>query len=74
MAKKTGAKQTEEFRAMSDLELDAKVLDLKRDCFTLQNLLVNKTSDVKPHQVRDMKKDIARLLTIRSERQFGLRS
>jgi len=63
------AKKVEEFRALSDLELDAKVYDYRRGCFEMRNNLATKTSDVKPHQVREKRKDIARLLTIQQERR-----
>ena len=57
-----------EVRKMSAAELDAKLLDLKKDLFQLR--LQHATNQLtNPGKIADVKKDIARVKTIIREKQ-----
>lgn len=63
------AKRAEEFRQERDDELEAKVMDLRKECFQLKNALMTKKEDVKPYMIQQKRRDIARILTILGQRQ-----
>jgi ribosomal protein L29 len=69
MAKQNMTSKAQEFRAMSDEELESKVYDLRRDTFALKNAVSSSNKDVKPYQIQQKRRDVARILTIQSERQ-----
>ena len=62
-------KRAEELRTQSDDELQAMVLDLRKESFQLRNALVSKKEDVKPYMIQQKRRDVARILTILSQRQ-----
>ena len=60
-------KFTEDLRAMSADELNAKLKELKEELFRLRfQLAINQLDN--PHQITQVKKDIARVMTILSEK------
>ena len=60
-------KFTEDLRAMSADELNAKLKELKEELFRLRfQLAINQLDN--PHQTTQVKKDIARVMTILSEK------
>lgn len=62
----------EDIRALSEEELDAKLYSLKEELF---NLTRKKSVGAleNPYQVRTVRKDIAKVLTVRKERQLGIK-
>lgn len=63
------ANKAEEFRSMSDEELESKVYDLRREAFEMKNAVSQSNKDVKPYQIQQKRRDVARILTIQSQRQ-----
>lgn len=63
------AKRSEEFRQMSDEELESKVYDLRKEAFEMKNAVLSSSKDVKPYQIQQKRRDVARILTIQSQRQ-----
>ena len=60
-------KFTEELRAMTAEELNAKLKELKEELFTLRfQHAINQLDN--PHKIADVKKDIARVMTVLSEK------
>lgn len=56
-----------ELRAMSEQDLAAKLKDLKQELFNLRfQHAINQLDN--PHKIADVKKDIARVLTVLSEK------
>ena len=56
-----------EIRAMTKEELDAKLAELKKELFNLRfQHAVNQLEN--PHKIADVKKDIARVMTILHEK------
>ncbi len=56
-----------EIRKLSDTELDAKLKELKGELFTLRfQHAINQLDN--PHRIADVKKDIARVLTVIREK------
>lgn len=62
--------KAKELREHSDAELEAQVTDLRKEIFALRNAVSSKKEDVKPYQIQMKRKDVARILTILSERQM----
>ena len=62
-------KKTSELRAQSSEELEALVRENKSQIFNKRCALANKDNETKPHEIRSLRKEIARILTIRSERK-----
>ena len=61
------AKFTEDLRNMSADELNAKLKELKEELFTLRfQHAINQLDN--PHKIADVKKDIARVMTILHEK------
>ena len=61
------AKFTEELKKMSADELNAKLNELKEELFTLRfQHAINQLEN--PHKIADVKKDIARVMTILREK------
>lgn len=57
-----------ELRAMSEADLGAKLQDLKKELFNLRfQHAINQLDN--PHKIADVKKDIARVLTVLSEKK-----
>ncbi len=63
------SKKADQFRAMSDEELEASVQSLRRENFSLKNAAAARSKEAKPHQFRQNRRDVARALTIMGERQ-----
>ena len=60
-------KYTEDLRAMSAKDLDAKLKELKEELFRLRfQHAINQLDN--PHQIAEVKKNIARVMTILSEK------
>ena len=56
-----------ELRAMSEADLSAKLVDLKKELFNLRfQHAINQLDN--PHKIVDVKKDIARVMTILQEK------
>ena len=56
-----------ELRAMSEADLNAKLVDLKKELFNLRfQHAINQLDN--PHKIADVKKDIARVMTVLSEK------
>ena len=56
-----------ELRKLSQAELDAKLLELKKELFNLRfQHAINQLEN--PHKIADVKKDIARVMTILNEK------
>ena len=56
-----------EIRKLSDTELDAKLKELKGELFTLRfQHAINQLDN--PHKIADVKKDIARVMTVIREK------
>ena len=56
-----------ERRAMSEADLSAKLVDLKKELFNLRfQHAINQLDN--PHKIADVKKDIARVMTVLSEK------
>ncbi|MGZ4555188.1 MAG: 50S ribosomal protein L29 [Mycobacteriaceae bacterium] len=70
MAKAT---TVDDLRGLSRAELDAKVLELKEELFTLR--FQHQTGQLESHgRLREVRKDIARIYTVMRERELGLAS
>lgn len=52
-------------------ELSARLLEVKKELFELQNEKSRAKKQEKPHQLREKKKDIAKILTIIREKQMA---
>ena len=60
-------KFTEELRAMSTEQLNAKLKELKEELFTLRfQHAINQLDN--PHRINDVKRDIARVMTVLREK------
>ncbi len=59
--------KTSEIKKMDEKAIDAKVQTLKTELFTLK--MQHATSGLeKPHRVNELRKDIARLLTVKTQK------
>lgn len=58
-----------EYRDMSIEELDALYIDIRKELFALVNEMKKAKKIEKPHLINEKKKDIARLLTVLTEKQ-----
>jgi large subunit ribosomal protein L29 len=68
MAKTTTA---DDLRGLSRAELDAKVVELKEELFTLR--FQHQTGQLESHgRLREVRKDIARIYTVIQERVLGI--
>ena len=68
MAKATTA---DDLRGLSRAELNAKVIELKEELFTLR--FQHQTGQLESHgRLREVRKDIARIYTEMSERELGI--
>ena len=68
MAKAT---TVDDLRGLSRVELDAKVVELKEELFTLR--FQHQTGQLESHgRLREVRKDIARIYTVIQERVLGI--
>ena len=57
-----------ELRKMSEADLDAKLVDLKKELFNLRfQHAINQLDN--PHKIADVKKDIARVMTVLRQKE-----
>ena len=63
----------DDFRALSDEELESRVADLKRSLLQLR-IQLHSGQLSNSSQVRDLRRDIARALTVRRERSAPVAS
>ena len=61
--------KAQELRKQSDEELKSLLQDKRTNIFKLRNALARKDKEVKPHLMRNDRKDVARISTILRERQ-----
>lgn len=64
-------RKTVEFRDMSNEELDATYQDLLKEVYHLRNEFKQSRKLEKPHLIPQKKKEIARLLTVKHEKQLA---
>jgi len=60
--------KAKELRELTDEELKQKLTSLKEELFNLRKSIYTATLE-KPHRIREIRKDIARILTILNERK-----
>lgn len=65
----TQEKKAQFFRDQSEEDLDATYQDLRKQLFDLVNERKQAMPFKQPHRIKSTKKEIARLLTVKSERQ-----
>jgi len=61
-----------EIRKLNDSEINAKLSDLKEELFNLRFQSATHQLD-NPMRIREVKRDIARVKTIATERELGIR-
>jgi large subunit ribosomal protein L29 len=61
--------KTKEFRDLSLAELEAAHLEARKSLFELVNQAHREKKVEKPHRIREKRKEIARLLTVITEKQ-----
>jgi len=64
--------QATEIRELNDQELEARIGELQEERFRLRLRAATQPLE-QPHRLRDLRKDIARMKTVLTERQKGLR-
>ncbi|HSX10219.1 MAG TPA: 50S ribosomal protein L29 [Chlamydiales bacterium] len=62
-------KKKKDLRDLSIPEMQAQVHDLNREIFQLRNELATQRKLEKPHQIKEKRKNVARLLTIMTQKQ-----
>ncbi|HWB71780.1 MAG TPA: 50S ribosomal protein L29 [Egibacteraceae bacterium] len=62
--------QAAELRELSEVELDDRLAELKQELFNLRFQLVTGQLD-NPRRLKDVRHDIARVLTVRRERELA---
>jgi large subunit ribosomal protein L29 len=63
--------QATEIRELNDQELQARIAELQEERFRLRLRAATQPLE-QPHRLRDLRKDIARMKTVLTERQKGL--
>jgi len=61
----------EDFRALSNEELEIREIEERKKIFECRNARAASDKEVKPHFIREHKKNIARILTIQAERKVA---
>ena len=56
---------------MSELELESKMLELKKELMKINSQIAIGTLPKSPGKIKDMKRTIAKILTIRQQKQKG---
>jgi len=59
----------EDLRVQSEEELIALEQEKRKEIFQFRNAIAKNDKEAKPHFIRERKKDIARILTIRTQRR-----
>jgi large subunit ribosomal protein L29 len=62
--------QATEIRELNDQELEARIAELQEERFRLRLRAATQPLE-QPHRLRDLRKDIARMKTVLTERQKG---
>jgi len=62
--------QATEIRELNDQELQARIAELREERFRLRLRAATQPLE-QPHRLRDLRKDIARMMTVLTERQKG---
>jgi large subunit ribosomal protein L29 len=62
--------QATEIRELNDQELQARIAELREERFRLRLRAATQPLE-QPHRLRDLRKDIARMMTVLTERQTG---
>ena len=60
--------KTKDLRLMDNPELEEKVVELKKELIKLNAQIATGSNPKSPKQARDIKKTVAKIFTIRSER------
>ncbi|MFC1769121.1 50S ribosomal protein L29 [Nanoarchaeota archaeon] len=60
-----------ELRQLNDKELDSKVDEMNKELMKLYSQVSTGTNPKKPKQIRELKRTIARILTINNEKKDG---
>ena len=60
--------KTKDLRTMGKQELEEKILELKKELVKLNAQIATGTNPKSPRQAREIKKTVARILTIKGER------
>jgi len=63
--------KAKELRVMSEPELDNKVMELRKELMKVNSQIAVGTLPKSPGKVKDMKKTIAKILTIKTEKRQG---
>jgi large subunit ribosomal protein L29 len=64
--------QATEIRELNDQELRDRIAELREERFRLRLRAATQPLD-QPHRLRDLRKDIARMMTVLTERQKGVK-
>ena len=62
--------QATEIRELNDQELQARIAELREERFRLRLRAATQPLE-QPHRLRDLRKDIARMMTVLTEREKG---
>ena len=63
--------RAKELRVMNELELDNKVVELKKELMKVNSQIAIGTLPKSPGKVKDLKKTIAKILTIKNQKRQG---
>ena len=62
--------KAKDLRSHSDEELSAMYHDIKKQVFQLKSQAILRKDTVKPHELRQKRKEVARILTVQHERRL----
>ena len=63
--------KSKELRVMSELDLDNKALELKKELMKVNSQIAIGTLPKSPGKIKEMKRTIAKILTLKKEKQQG---
>ncbi|MBI1935153.1 50S ribosomal protein L29 [Candidatus Woesearchaeota archaeon] len=63
--------KAKELRAMNDLDLGNKIMELRKELMKVNSQIAIGTAPKSPGKVREIKRTIARIITISNEKQKG---
>ena len=63
--------KAKELRVMSELDLENKTLELKKELMKINSQIAIGTLPKSPGKIKDMKRTIAKILTIKQQKQQG---
>ncbi len=64
--------KAKELRVMSDADLNAKIVELKNELMKSNSQIATGTLPKSPSRVREMKRTIAQIFTIKNEKSLGI--